>query len=278
MDPRRFFIGMNWWGKLSGAFLGYLMAGSVGALIGIFIGNFFDHQLGYHFSRPHWYYHAEKRKEIQQLFFEATFSLLGLIAKADGRVSENEIDMAKSLMKEFGLNNAQKKLAIQYFNTGKDPSFHLHNTMIKLKSALIDNPELIKLFIDIQYRAAKVDDFPLEKQKILNAVLAIMGLSSLHKQYRFYEDFASGSNHQSKHKKSSTTQRYNSLDHAYAILNVSPTTSKSDIKRVYRKLMSQNHPDKLVSKGLPDQMIKIANEKTQAISKAYDLICKSKGW
>jgi DnaJ like chaperone protein len=119
MDPRRFFIGMNWWGKLTGAFLGYFMAGSVGALIGIFVGNFFDHRLGHHFSRPHWYYHAEKRKEIQQLFFEATFSLLGLIAKADGRVSENEIDMTKTLMKEFGLNRAQKKIANALFYCGK---------------------------------------------------------------------------------------------------------------------------------------------------------------
>ena len=274
MDPRRFFIGMNWWGKLAGAFLGYLMAGSIGSLVGIFIGNFFDYFLNHHFSRPHWYYHAEKRKEIQQLFFEATFSLLGLIAKADGRVSENEIDMTKTLMKEFGLNQAQKKMAIQYFNAGKAPGYHLERIMIKLKGALIDNPELIKLFIDIQYRAAKVDNFSLDKQKILNTVFAILGLSSLEQQYRFYEDFSSSSNHQSK----PTTQRYNNLDHAYAILNVSPTTSKSDIKRMYRKLMSKNHPDKLVSKGLPDQMIKIANEKTQAISKAYELICKSKGW
>ena len=68
------------------------------------------------------------------------------------------------------------------------------------------------------------------------------------------------------------------LDHAYAILEVSPTSSKQDVKRAYRRLMSKNHPDKLIAKGLPESMIKIANEKTQAISKAYEQICESKGW
>ena len=278
MDLRRFFIGMRWWGKLTGAFLGYLISGPVGALIGILVGNFFDHKLGEHFSRPHWYYHAEKRKKIQKIFFEATFSILGLVAKADGRVSENEIAMAKTLMKEFGLNHSQKKMAIAYFNAGKNPSFNLHQMMVKLKEVLIDNPDLIKLFIDIQYRAAKVDGFSGDKQNVLNTILAIMDLASLHHQYRFYEDFSGSSNQKSEQKQKSSKQRLSTLDHAYAILNVSPASSKSELKRAYRQLMSKNHPDKLISQGLPEQMIKIANEKTQAISKAYDLICKSKGW
>jgi DnaJ like chaperone protein len=65
------------------------------------------------------------------------------------------------------------------------------------------------------------------------------------------------------------------MNDAYAILGVNKSASEAEIKTAYRRLMSQHHPDKLVSKGLPDEMIKIATEKTQEIRKAYDLI-KSK--
>jgi DnaJ like chaperone protein len=59
---------------------------------------------------------------------------------------------------------------------------------------------------------------------------------------------------------------------AYAILNVSPEASDADIKRAYRRLMSQHHPDKLVSKGLPEEMMEIAKQKTQEIRQAYEVI------
>jgi DnaJ like chaperone protein len=62
------------------------------------------------------------------------------------------------------------------------------------------------------------------------------------------------------------------LDDAYAILNVDPDASDSELKRAYRKLISQHHPDKLVSKGLPEEMMKIATQKTQEIRAAYECV------
>jgi len=56
------------------------------------------------------------------------------------------------------------------------------------------------------------------------------------------------------------------------VLGVTPQDSKADIKKAYRRLMSQHHPDKLVSKGLPEEMIKVATEKSQKIRDAYDLL------
>ena len=50
----------------------------------------------------------------------------------------------------------------------------------------------------------------------------------------------------------------------------------ADLKKAYRRLMSQHHPDKLVAKGLPEQLIKDATEKTQQIKAAYELIRKSR--
>ena len=285
MRLRQFFTSNTWWGKLIGAFLGYLMAGPTGAVFGILIGNFFDRGLAEHFSQPHWSYHAEKRKAVQKIFFEATFSVMGHIAKADGRVSEQEIQMAKSLMKEMGLNHSQKTQAQYYFNEGKNPGFKLERIIALLQKSSKDNPELLKLFIDIQYRAALVDGLSFKKQQVFNIILSHMGLAPLNKQYRFYEDFANYSTYQQKNQQyssSSHQQHYQrpqaALEHAYGILEVLPTANKQEVKRAYRRLMSRNHPDKLISKGLPEEMIKIANEKTQNIRKAYEQICTSKGW
>jgi len=62
------------------------------------------------------------------------------------------------------------------------------------------------------------------------------------------------------------------------LLDVEKSAEKAEVKRAYRKLMSQHHPDKLVAKGLPPEMIKLATEKTQHIRSAYDLIKESRGW
>lgn len=288
MNFREFFATRTWWGKLIGAFLGYLIAGSVGALFGILIGNFFDRGLMEHFSRPHWHYHAEKRQAVQKIFFEVTFSVMGHIAKVDGRISEEEIQMAKLLMQEMGLNSEQKKAARACFNEGKKIEFDLKNAILSLKKASHDNPELLKLFIDIQYRSAQVDGLSIKKQEALNTIFQYLGFAPLYEQYRFYEDFNYQPHQQRSHHSSSSTHRRQqhqhyqqpnqSLHHAYALLEISMSASKQDVKRAYRRLMSRNHPDKLIAKGLPEEMIKIANDKTQKIRKAYEQICENKGW
>jgi DnaJ like chaperone protein len=288
MNSRQFFTTHTWWGKVIGAFLGYMIAGPVGAFFGILIGNFFDKGLFEHFSRPHWHYHAEKREAVQRTFFEATFKIMGHIAKADGRVSEHEIQMAKLLMEEMGLSHAQIKTAQNYFNEGKNSNFNLKLMLTTLREALHDNPELLKLFIDIQYRAAKVDGLSFKKQEALNTILRALGFASLSQQYQFFEDFANYVRYRQQQSSSSQSRDYqkqyqrpashHTLDQAYAILDVSTSATKQEVKRAYRQLISRNHPDKLIAQGLPESMIKIANEKTQAITKAYEQICESKGW
>ena len=307
MNLRDFFTINTWWGKILGACFGYLTGGAIGALFGILIGNFFDRGLASHFSNPHFLYHAEKRKAVQKIFFEATFSILGHVAKADGRVSEQEIRMAKVLMSEMRLSREQKDLAKRLFNEGKQSYFNLDAVLAQLQRTCKDNRELLKLFVDIQYRASQVDGLTTKKIQALDIIFARLGFSPLHQQYRFYEDFSYTSYHhyqqqeqqrQQRQQKndsqssssyssssSSSQQRYykaksslNTLDHAYALIEVNENSSKQEVKQAYRRLLSRNHPDKLIAQGLPEEMIKLANDKTQKIMKAYELICKSKGW
>lgn len=275
MSLRQFFTANTWWGKLIGAFLGYLMAGPSGALLGILIGNLFDQGLASHFTKPHWHFHAEKRKEVQTIFFEATFSILGHIAKIDGHISKNEINMAEGIMQEMGLNNAQKEQARNLFRQGKKVTFNLTATLAKLRKVAFDNPALLKLFVDIQYRGAQIDGLTEQKIKTINIILSYLGFAPMQQQYRFYEDFRQS--YSSSNQGSASTSQH-SLAHAYAILEVNAQMTKQEIKRAYQRLISLNHPDKLIAQGLPEAMIKTANDKTQKIRKAYEQICISKGW
>lgn len=286
MNLRDFFTTHAWWGKIFGAFLGYLIAGSVGALFGILIGNFFDLGLSEHFTRPHWHYHAERREIVQKIFFEATFSIMGHIAKSDGRVSEKEIQMANTLMEEMGLKEKQRTEAKRFFNIGKQASFNLSQMLSTLKEMTHDNPELLRLFVDLQYRAAQVDGLSQQKLTHMNIILRHLGFAPLHQQNRFYEDFFNQyqnqqQRRQSKYSYSSGQTNYQSnptLDQAYALLELTSNATKQEVKKAYRRLISRNHPDRLIAQGLPESMIKIANDKTQKITKAYEAICKSKGW
>ncbi len=292
MNFRQFFINTHWWGKLIGAFLGYLVGGSAGALVGILIGNFFDRALVDYYNRPHWYYYSEKREFVQKVFFEATFSIMGHIAKADGRVSEDEIAMAKTLMEEMRLSRKQKTMAQQLFNEGKAIRFDLTSMLNSLEDACRENSELLKLFMDIQYRAAQAGGLSEQKIQALDVVFKRLGFAPLRDQFRFYEDFGfqkTQYSSQSSNQRSYTHNRnqgyqtgyqrpQDTLAHAYAILELNRDANKQEVKRAYRRLMSRNHPDKLIAQGLPEEMIKIANDKTQKITKAYEQICVSKGW
>lgn len=291
MNFRQFLTNNRWWGKLIGAFLGYLIGGPAGAFFGLLIGNFFDRALIEHFNNPYWNYYAEKKEAIQKIFFEATFVVMGYIAKADGRVSEKEISIAKSLMNEMRLDREQKTLAKQFFNAGKSANFNLNPILNSLRQNCQNNPELLKLFLDIQYRAALTGELSSSKFAALDNIFRELGFIPLHRQYRFYEDFGYTSRDSSsytntnysdnKRQQSNYRQSYqapNPLSQAYAILEIKENASKQEVKRAYRRLISRNHPDKLIAQGLPEEMIKIANDKTQKITKAYEQICSSKGW
>lgn len=283
MNFRRFFHLNTWAGKLLGCFFGYLAAGPLGAFAGLIIGNFFDRGLVSHFNHPHFSFYQEKRLAAQKIYFEATFSVMGHIAKTDGRVSENDIRMARDMMDEMRLNPEQKKLAREYFNQGKQSTFNLEHMLNKLHNACHDNSELLKLFMDIQYRAAFVDGLSIKKFQLLDAVFRRLGFAPLNQQYNFYRDFGYKQHAGSGRSSSSSETFYHKthqteLTQAFATLELKESASRQEVKQAYRRLISQNHPDKLIAKGLPEEMIKVANDKTQRITKAYEIICRKKGW
>ena len=111
---------MAWWGKLIGGALGFMMGGPLGAMLGGTIGHQFDSGMSGS-SRMG----IGDNERTQAAFFTATFSVMGYIAKADGRVSEHEIQAARSLMRQMQLNDAQQTAAIDLFQKGKEADFPL---------------------------------------------------------------------------------------------------------------------------------------------------------
>ncbi|MDF1677947.1 MAG: co-chaperone DjlA [Legionellaceae bacterium] len=284
---RSHFIQHAWWGKLLGAALGFLIAGPSGALLGVFIGSLFDRGLSEHLSKPHQAYHNEKRIPVRQAFQRATFSIMGHLCKVDGYVSAEEIRNAKTIMQELRLNHTERTHAKTFFQQGKAATFELNEPLQSLKHLAIDNRQLLLAFIQLQYRTAQIGGLTPKKVAVLNTLLSELGLAPLHEQAHaqdaFYTQF---------HQYTQQKRRYSwggnenissayagpAPESAYALLNVSSNATQQEVKRAYRKQMSKYHPDKYIGEGLSEAKVKQANEKTQAIRKAYETICKQKGW
>lgn len=250
---------MAWWGTLLGGTLGYMLGGPLGAMLGVALGGNFDRGLGLSDSAG-----SGDQERVQAAFFSATFSIMGHIAKADGKVTADEVASARNIMNQMQLNSEQLSAAKKLFNEGKKAEFPLDAILFQFKKECHRRRNLIQMFLEIQIAMTMADGqlHPKEKQLIYHIG---QQLGFAHAQIDQLFQIASGSAH-SQHDKSL------SLNDAYAILAVKSSDSDADIKKAYRRLMSQHHPDKLVAKGLPEEMIKIATEKTQEIHKAYDLI------
>jgi len=260
---------MSWWGKALGGAFGFMIGGPLGALMGIAFGHSFDRGMGK-------LDHADlgvDQERIQAAFFTATFSVMGYIAKADGRVTKEEIKLAEAVMDRLGLDADMRSSARKLFNEGKAADFPIDDVMRQFRVETHRRTTLIQMFLEIQLQAAYADGVmhPLEKEA-LSGVCEHLGIPRSQLE-RLEEMLRAGFGRSSYDPAAGKT----TLQDAYRLLGVGETVSDDELKKTYRRLMSQHHPDKLVAKGLPEQMIKDATEKTQQIKAAYELIRESRG-
>ena len=250
---------MAWWGKLIGGALGFMMGGPLGAMLGGTIGHQFDSGMSGS-SRMG----IGDNERTQAAFFTATFSVMGYIAKADGRVSEHEIQAARSLMRQMQLNDAQQTAAIDLFQKGKEADFPLDEVLQQFRSECHRRTTLLRMFLEIQVQAAMADGRmdPAESQ-VLRHIGEMLGFDA--PQIEQLINFVSGA-------ASGHGQQVQPVSEAYQLLGVAPDASDAEVKKAYRRLTNQHHPDKLVAKGMPEEMVKLANEKTQEIRKAWERI------
>jgi len=276
---------MNWWGKVLGGAFGFLIGGPIGALLGAVLGHNFDaglKRLGHENDED---LSPGAQERVQATFFTATFATMGHLAKVDGEVTKDEIRMAESVMSQMQLSPEQKRVAIELFQQGKDPSYDVLAVVDQFRIECRRRTNLMRMFVEIQLHAVYADGtlHPAE-EKLLGEICETLKfpkfmLRQMEILVRAGSQSRGGANGYNNNDARKPVQSAGlSLSQAYQMLGIEKTADKVATKRAYRKMMSQHHPDKLVAKGLPPEMIKIATEKTQSIKAAYDLIKDRRGW
>ncbi len=284
---------MHIFGKILGAIFGWFILGPFGLLVGLFIGHQFDKARQYqNFSfSSSGFGNPEKQIEKQNAFFYSAYSVMGHISKAKGQVREEDIRLAMVMMDRMQLSNDQRILAQEAFRAGKSSDFPLENELAKVLESTGGRFDLLQFFLELQISAAFADgDLHPNEREILHRVASVLGFSAeqlerrLKMQEAAYRFQQGGGFNGSGQQSYSSGQQYSQqatrsqLEDAYKLLDVSEDADGKQIKRAYRKLMNEHHPDKLMAKGLPPEMMNMAKEKSQEIQRAYDLIKKEKGF
>lgn len=344
---------MSIWGKVLGTLFGAMFAKIPGAILGFVVGHMFDKGYSQDFNQMGGFgrFFVDKDSvKNQAVFFHALFSVLGHLAKADGRVTENEIRVATQLMDDMGLTGDIRKEAQQAFREGKAADFPFKDILKEFYDSCYGRRDIIQIYLEILIQAAYSDGrLDVKEQKILLDVGQHLGfkkqellylISAFEAEMRFRQDSARQSQRsrqsaqgskgpgwrprskaeqkKSREEKADKSwddfdeeayydqqrdkysrknykdrgdwedgkgqrqqyqQRYSQADKlrdAYRILGISDKSDGKTVKKAYRKLMNEHHPDKLVSKGLPKQALEIAKQKAQDIQAAYELVKKDK--
>ncbi|NKN33866.1 co-chaperone DjlA [Marichromatium bheemlicum] len=269
---------MRWFGTAVAGGLGLVFGGPLGALFGAALGRGVERSWA---NKGGDRLTLEQRSRIQQRFFEAGFRVMGHVAKADGRVSEAEIAYAESVMTRMGLGAPQRQQAIGLFSAGKAPEFALAAEIGALHEVAAGQGPLLHLLLEVALSMAYVDGPPSRAQRA--ALEAIRrGLEVSNGAYRRIELLVSLQRRVRDAGGASAgpgaaPRRELPLSRAYAVLGVRARASDAEVKRAYRRLMSQHHPDKLVSQGVSEAQIQAASQKTQEIRRAYETITRARG-
>jgi DnaJ like chaperone protein len=264
-------------GKIIGGIIGMAALGAPGALLGVIIGHQFDRGASEQF-RPRGGFGSANPEIVRRAFFETTFSVMGHLAKADGRVSEDEIRQARAVMYRMQLSPELTQEAMRLFNQGKGADFPLELTLQQFRSQAGGHHDLFRTFLLIQLQAALANGrIDIAERDLLWKMCQVLGISrvelaQLEAMVRAQTIFGSGGQAGAQRPPSS-----NSLEQAYKVLGVKPTASDAEVKKAYRRLMSQHHPDKLMARGLPESMRGEAEERTQEIRAAYDSLRRARG-
>jgi len=244
---------MSWFGKIMGGSVGFMLGGPIGALVGASLG----HTLIDGKAESGRMTGQEQR---QAVFFTAMFAMLGKMAKADGQVCENEINIVRSFMRDkMRLDATAQQFAMGVFNEAKDNRTPFEDYARQFGQTFQKEQQLRMMFYEMLFSIAMADGVlhPAE-EKILRDAPSLLGLHG-----DIYNTVK--------------RQFVNDLSHHYAMLELADGADMGEVKKAYRKLVSEYHPDKIISKGLPEDFIKFAEEKFREINEAYEAIKKAKG-
>jgi DnaJ like chaperone protein len=262
------------WGKLLGTIAGLATGKPWLALIGLLLGHQFDRGFAERLANGRDTVDDRTLKHVPQYFTSALFRVMGHVAKADGRVTEQEINAARETMRRFALGEADVRRAIDLFTEGKSADFPLDDVIGEFRNASTGREDLRRLFVQIQLEAALIGGgLSAPSRAVFARICNALGISAI--EFAALEAMLRMRGQQGPGAAAQPAAAR--LADAYQVLGVTPETADAKVTLAYRRLMSQNHPDKLVANGLPQSMIEAAHERTRRILEAYEVIRNHRG-
>ena len=238
---------MSIWGKLAGAAAGLAIGGPIGALLGGVAGH-------YVIDRDQ---EQDGQAENQVAFTVGVIALGAKMAKADGVVTMDEVNAFKEV---FKVPEGEMKNVARVFNLAKQDVAGYEAYAEQLATMFKGNRKLLEDVLEGLFHIAKADEHlhPNEEQ-FLHQVAKRFGFTDTEFSYI-----------KARHVIASKRNPYD-------VLGVKPTITNEELKSHYHKLVAENHPDKLMARGMPKEFIVIATEKVATINEAYETIAKERG-
>jgi DnaJ like chaperone protein len=267
---------MRVFGKLIGALVGFLLfRNGFAVVVGAFLGHLWD--IGA--------LRAARPQGASISFIAPLFGLAGAIAKSDGRVSEQEIAATENLMARMQLSPEQRASAIDRFNAGKQPGYEVHMAIAELKAWASGRRDLafllLDMLLDVVYAEGPLapNKFALVRKLCWSLGVHDRELAAL-AAMRGYAYASPGADSESAHAPGGQQYRDPGAHaagarDAYAVLGITRDANEREIKRAYRKLISQHHPDKLGD--VPAELKRRAEERAREINAAYERIRTERG-
>lgn len=273
------------WGRLLGFIFGLMFLKLPGAILGLIVGYMFDKGYSQNFSQMGGFgrfFSSQDALQQQAIFFHSLFAVLGHLAKSDGKVTASEIQIASLLMDDMQLQGQARQEAQQAFREGKERDFPVADILRQLHESCHGRRDILQVFLEILIQAAFADGrLASEEYDVLEKVAKTLGFTRRDLDYliaMFEAEVRFRSQGRSSQQSHGGQQSGPSLEDAYAVLGVKASDDEKTVKRAYHKRMAEHHPDKLASKGLPEQAMEIAKNKTQDIQAAYELVKAQRGF
>ena len=238
-------------GSLVGGMIGLTLAGPLGAVLGAALG----HGLG----GGNRAVQATAQQKAQAMYFTSVFSMLAKMARADGRVTQEEIDLTTDFMRrDLGLDSQSEKVAINIFRAAKDSPSTFQQFAHQFYGIFRADKEMLYSMLDLLHRLAMADGRMTDGERhLLKEAADIFGLSDEEARHVVGDAISPG-------------------DEPYAVLGVSPNASMDEVKKRYRKLVTEFHPDKVMAKGMPEEFVQYAETRFREIQEAYESIRRTR--
>lgn len=256
-----------YWGKIIGTLAGAATLKPWFALLGLFLGHQFDRGFAERFRSFERQGAAVGR--LSDDYVKALFQTMGHLAKADGRVSEEEIRAARAVMHRVGLGPAQVRHAINWFDEGKKARYPLEQEMRRLRRVGARRGEQRLLFVRLLLEVALAKDRLHRRERTLlwtvctELDIGRVELAQLEAMIRAQKGF--------RHSPAgdADTRRVNQ---AYRTLGIEASATNDEVKKAYRRQMNRSHPDKLASSNPDKAVVAAAERRTREIRSAYEML------